>query len=111
MSLTGEQIAALLLQQCDDPNPEGANVIRVSEGFSYTWDASPFVGSRVDAGGISFDRVPVEPAEAYRVAPNSYLANGGSVFSMFTEGTDRRGGMIDLDAPIAYSAAVGYILP
>ena len=44
----------------------------------------------------------VDPEATYRVTVNSYLADGGSDFSVLTEGTERTGGMIDLDALTAY---------
>ena len=109
MSLTGAQIDTLLEQQFDDP--ERANVLQVSEGFSYTWDAAQPVGSRVDPDSISIDGVPVDPTTTYRITVNSYLAGGGSGFSVLTEGTDRTGGMIDIDALIAYFADVGDVPP
>ena len=111
MSLTGEHFDALLQQQFDDPDPDRANVLQVSEGFSYTWDAAQRAGSRVDAASISIDGVAVDPTETYRVTVNSYLADGGSGFSVLTEGRNRTGGMIDLDALIAYLAGAGDVSP
>ena len=111
MSLTGAQIDALLEQQFDGDDPERANVLQVSRGLSYTWDASQPAGSRVDASIISIDGVAVEPGATYRVTVNSFLADGGSGFSVLTEGTDRTGGMIDLDALIAFFAAEGRVSP
>ena len=109
MSLTGAQIDTLLEQQLDDP--ERTNVLQVSEGFSYTWDAAQPAGSKVDPVSISIDGVPVDPTATYRITVNSYLAGGGSGFSVLTEGTDRTGGMIDLDALIAYFGDAGDVPP
>ena len=109
MSLTGAQIDTLLEQQLDDP--ERTNVLQVSEGFSYTWDAAQPAGSRVDPASISIEGVTVDPTATYRITVNSYLAGGGSGFSVLTEGTDRTGGMIDLDALIAYFADAGDVSP
>ena len=111
MSLTGAQIDMLLEQQLDNPDPDRGNVLQVSRGFSYTWDGSQPAGSRVDAATISVDGVAVDPADVYRVTVNSYLADGGSGFSVFTEGTERTGGMIDLDALIAYFEEAGNVSP
>ena len=54
------------------------NVLQVSKGFSYTWDAAQPPGSWVDATSISIDGVEVDPNSSYRVTVNSYLADGGS---------------------------------
>ena len=68
-------------------------------------------GSRVDASSISIDGVAVDPDATYRVTVNSYLADGGSGFSVLTEGTERTGGMVDLDALIAYFGSAGEVSP
>lgn len=111
MTLSGTQLDALLEQQFDQADVESANMLQVSAGFSYAWDAAKPPGERVDASSISIDGVMVDPDAAYRVTVNSYLADGGSGFSVLTEGTQRTGGMIDLDALIAYFDSVGEVSP
>ncbi len=111
MSLTGSQVDALLEQQFGGADVESRNVLQVSQGFVYTWDAAKPPGDRVDASGISIDGVKVDPDARYRVTVNSYLADGGSGFSVLTEGTERTGGMIDIDALAAYFASAGVVSP
>ena len=111
MTLTGAQIDALLEQQFEGADPDRANVLQVSRGFSYTWDASQPAGSRVNIATISIDGVAVDPTATYRVTVNSFLADGGSGFSVLTEGTERTGGMIDLDALIAHFDGAGKVAP
>ena len=111
MTLTGAQIDALLEQQFDDADTGYGNMLQVSEGFTYTWDAAAKAGSKVDIAGIEIDGVAVKPGGRYRVAVNSYLAHGGSGFSILEEGTERTGGEIDLDALIAYFAKAGAMAP
>lgn len=111
MSLTGVQVDALLEQQFGGADVESRNVLQVSKGFVYTWDAAKPLGDRVDASGISIDGVKVDPEALYRVTVNSYLADGGSGFSVLTEGTERTGGMIDLDALTAYFDSAGVVSP
>ena len=41
---------------------------------------------------------PIDPAGRYRVTVNSFLASGGDGFRVLAEGTERRGGMVDVDA-------------
>ena len=111
MTLTGAQIDALLEQQFDDSDTGYGNMLQVSAGFSYTWDAAAPVGTKVNASSIAIDGVAVEHDGHYRVAVNSYLAGGGSGFSVLEEGTDRAGGEIDLDALVAYFAQDGVVSP
>ena len=109
MTLTGAQIDALLEQQFNDSDTGYGNMLQVSGGFSYTWDAAAPVGSRVDASSIAVDGVALESGGRYRVTDNSYLADGGSGFSVLEEGTERTGGEIDLDALVAYFAGAGAV--
>ena len=82
MTLTGAQIDDLLEQQFDDSDTGDAIILQVSAGFSYTWDAASPVGSRVDASSIAIDGAAMDPGGRYRVTVNSYLADGGSGFSV-----------------------------
>jgi 5'-nucleotidase len=46
----------------------------------------------------------VDPAASYRITVNSFLADGGDLFSVLREGTDRLSGAVDTDALEAYLA-------
>ena len=111
MTLTGAQIHALLEQQFRRDDPQYNRLLQVSEGFSYTWDAGQPVGLKVDASTIMIEGEVVDPEKSYRVTVNSYLAGGGSGFSILTEGVDRTGGPIDVDALVAYFASSGPVEP
>lgn len=52
----------------------------------------------MDAASIKIGDARVDPAAAYRVATNSFLATGGDGFSVFNQGTDQVGGAVDIDA-------------
>ena len=82
MTLTGAQIDALLEQQFNDSDTGYGNMLQVSAGFSYTWDAAAPVGSSVDASSIAVDGIALESGGRYRVTVNSYLADGGGGFSV-----------------------------
>ena len=110
-SLTGAQIDALLEAQFREPTDYASDVLQVSRGFSYTWDAARPVGERVDPSTIAIDGIPVEPAATYRVTVNSFLADGGDGFAVLREGTERAGGEIDLDALIAYFSTASPVGP
>ena len=111
MTLTGAQIHALLEQQFRRDDPQYNRLLQVSEGFSYTWDAGQLAGSKVDASTITIEGEVVDPEKSYRVTVNSYLADGGSGFSILMEGVDRTGGPIDVDALVAYFASSGPVEP
>ena len=111
MSLTGAQIDALLEHRFDDPEAGSRGVLQVSEGFSYTWDAAQPIGSRVDEWIIAIDGAVLDPDATSRVTVNSYLADGGSGFSVLATGTERTGGEIDLDALAAYFASASAVAP
>ena len=102
LTLTGAQIREALESQLRGPagNPK---YLQPSEGFTYTWDASAPAGSRVR--DVKLDGEPIDPAAAYRVTVNSFLAEGGDGYDAITEGTHRVGGGQDIDALIAYLGA------
>ena len=111
MTLTGQQIDELLEQQFRPGEITTRGILQVSQGFSYAWDGAQPAGSRVDISSITINGMAVDPAASYRVAVNSFLADGGSGFSVFLEGTDRTGGMIDLEALEAYFAGTEIVAP
>ena len=98
MSLTGEQIRQALEQQFDScSNTVSApRILQVSEGFSYRFDRSQPAGRRVSELRLNGRRL--EMSQHYRVGLQSYLGSGGDNFSIFTQGIDVVGGMLDLDA-------------
>jgi 5''-nucleotidase/2'',3''-cyclic phosphodiesterase and related esterases len=55
--------------------------------------------------------VAVDPSATYRITVNSFLADGGDRFTVLTEGGDRLGGDIDLDALEAYFVAHSPVAP
>jgi 5'-nucleotidase len=102
MSLTGAQIEKILERQWkDQAHPK---VLQVSHGFSYAWDPDGKPGDRVDPKTIQLDGKTLDPKATYRVTVNSFLATGGDGFETFSEGTDRTGGPLGLDALVDYVA-------
>jgi 5'-nucleotidase len=96
MTLTGAQLDTLLELQWQE---DGATrIFAPSRGFSYTWKVSAPVGQKVDPASIRLDGKPVDPQGRYRVTVNNFLASGSDGFRVLAEGTDRRGGMVDVDA-------------
>lgn len=101
MTLSGRQIYDLLNQQwLGQPYPRRLQV----SGLTYVWDAAAAVGDRIVE--VRKDDQPIDPAAAYTVTVNSFLAAGGDNFTVLTQGTDREGGPVDLDALIDYLGAL-----
>jgi 5'-nucleotidase len=100
MTLTGAQIRAVLEQQFQQAFNR---ILQPSAGFTYTWSQSALTGSKVS--NLALDDVPIDPAASYRVSVNNFLADGGDGFTELRNGTNRTGGVVDIDALTAYLAA------
>ena len=109
LSLTGAQLHVLLEQQfkgCTLGYPGGVpvmgqpfnRILQVSKGFSYAWKESGSLCDKVDPASIKINGVPIDPAASYRISVNNYLADGGDQFYVLTQGTNRLGGVLDLEA-------------
>ncbi|AGC48304.1 5'-nucleotidase [Myxococcus stipitatus DSM 14675] len=99
MTLTGAQIEQLLERQWQQSGPNLiTRVLQPSAGFSYAFSASAPLGRRIDPASIQLNGVTLDPAAPYRVTVNSFLASGGDGFDVLTEGKDRLGGAVDIDA-------------
>ncbi|MGY3239023.1 MULTISPECIES: bifunctional metallophosphatase/5'-nucleotidase [unclassified Bradyrhizobium] len=109
MTLSGGQLKDLLEQQWLDP--KRPRILQVSNGFSYTWDASKPFGERVMADKMILNGKPIEPAAGYRVTLNDYLAAGGDGFSAAKQGASPQYGGYDADALFAFFKAHGPIGP
>ena len=98
MDLTGQQIYALLNQQFA-PYQTYDRILQVS-GLSYCWDARRPDNDRIieiRQGGAAIDRTVT-----YTVTVNSFLAEGGDKFSVFTAGRNPVAGPEDLEALVSY---------
>jgi 5'-nucleotidase len=108
MTLTGDQIKTMLEQQFTDVK---ATIMQPSAGFSYAYSASAPVGSKIDFASIQLNGKPLVATQTYRVAVNNFLATGGDGLKVLTSGVERIGGMIDIDALVAYFGASSPISP
>jgi len=104
MDLTGEQIDTMLEEQWSQEEDGSTKFLflGVSEGFGYSYSESAEIGEKVDPDSITLNGEAIDPAGTYRVTVNNFLADGGDGFSVLTEGTDRIGGGVDLDAFTSY---------
>ena len=106
LTLTGAQLKDVLEQQWQ---PAGPRILQVSSTLHYSWSRAAPTGSKVS--DLRIDGVPVDPAATYRVSVNNFLAGGGDGFTDFSAGTDVTGGPVDLDAFLAYLAAMPRLAP
>lgn len=107
VTITGAQLKTVLEQQFDNPTSNTQRILQVSQGFSYSYSKAASVGSKVIASSMKLDGKTVDPAAKYRVTVNSFLADGGDNFLELAKGTERLGGVIDLDALESYLLKLG----
>jgi len=100
MDLTGDQIYTLLEQQFP-PNQTGNPRILQVSGLKYTYDESLSGDQRITSLTTT-DGVPIDRAETYKVAVNSFIATGGDNFTVLKEGQNVTTIGSDLDALEAY---------
>ena len=108
-TLTGSQLKDMLEQQWLDA--KRPRILQVSNGFSYSWDASKPFGERIMADKMTLNGKPIEPAAGYRVTVNDYLAVGGDGFTIAKQGASPQYGGYDADALFAFFRAHGPIGP
>ena len=111
LTMTGAQIKSVLEEQWQ---PAGSArpflKLGVSDGLVYSYDPTAAQGSRITS--ITFDGAPLDPAAAYTVAANSFLAGGGDNFATFKGIEDKRDtGKIDLQSMVDWFDANGTAAP
>lgn len=115
ISMTGAQIEQVLEQQFQNNTitglPEVRLLLGVSDGLTYTYELSRPFGDKIDPATLQLNGVTLDPAATYRVAVNSFLADGGDAFTAFTQGTDRVVWGEDLPALIDYLGANSPVAP
>ncbi|MCL4561490.1 MAG: bifunctional metallophosphatase/5'-nucleotidase [Chloroflexi bacterium] len=105
MTMSGDVLKLLLEQQWGG----GCARLQISNGFTYTVSQSAPVGARVSE--IKINGVAIDPAANYRIATNNFLSDGGDGCTVFTQGTEKIAGVIDLDALVAYFAVNSPVAP
>jgi 5'-nucleotidase len=96
-TLSGAQLKQLLEQQFINPQ-----LMSPSAGFAFAYDPTRPAGRRI--ASATLDGKPIDPAAAYRVVTNSFMASGGDNYFVLRDGTDRHDVGVDLDALEAYLA-------
>jgi len=105
LDLTGAQLRTVLEQQYQPVPARGSRpmlALGVSDGFTYGWDAAQPQGSRVVPGSMMLNGSPISDTQTVRVGTLNFLADGGDLFTAFKSGTNRVGGIGDLEGLVAY---------
>lgn len=115
MDLTGTQLLRLLEQQWEAPQPAGGRVMQISNGFSYSWDASQpegaarGSGNRVVAGSMMLNGTSIDLNKIYRITVNNFMSTGGDNYTVLTSGSNIQQGYTDIVAGEAYFRKLGTI--
>lgn len=117
VTLTGAQLKDILTRQWQSTGDRPKLHLGVSKGFTYEYtEDAPLAGQTASRSGhivsMSLDGKKISDADTFTVVTNSFLANGGDGFTPFAQGTARTDtGQVDLDATLAYAAAVKPMAP
>ena len=98
LTLTGSQIKQMLEDQ-QSPGRTGPSFLIPSSSLTYRWAAKADYGQRVQ--DLRVAGTPINASSDYRLAVNSFLADGGDGVVMLQQGRNRLGGELDIDALIA----------
>ena len=111
ITLTGAQLKTVLEQQFTGFMGQTATrILQPSAGFTYSYDSTQALGSRVS--NMALNGTPIDPAAAYRVTVNNFLADGGDGFTSLTAGTNRETQTgFDVDALANYIGANSPVAP
>jgi 5'-nucleotidase len=104
LEMTGADLGHLLEQQFGDASPATIrqSLLIPSAGFTFSYDRSRPPGQRITA--MALDGRPIDPAAAYRVTVNNFLASGGDGFTVLTTARPVGDAGLDLDALEAWIA-------
>jgi 5'-nucleotidase len=89
----------------------------VSNGFSYTWDASqpegaaPGKGQRVLVESMKLNGEPIDMNRSYRITVNNFMASGGDNYTVLRQGRNRQDGEIDSVVTKLYFRVKGLVVP
>jgi 5'-nucleotidase len=102
LTYTGAQIKEVLEEQfAGYAGQTVGKFLQVSAGFTFSYDTTKPLGQRIVS--MALGGTPIDPAAAYRVTMNDFLANGGDGFVGLKIGTGRATAPgFDVDALVAY---------
>jgi 5'-nucleotidase len=117
LTLGAQELKDALEEQFAGCRGQPAATTRVmlpSAGFKFTWDGARACDARIRTATLTTAKgtekivedgaIVGDPARAFRVTVNSYMAEGGDGFSTFARAARQSGGPQDIDAFVAYMA-------
>jgi len=110
ITLTGDQIKQVLEQQFDNPRPGERSMLQVSNGFTYEYRNTGPAGQHVDASSIVIQGRRLEPSDRVRVAAPDFVIDSG-LYPALRAGAERKAGVIDIDALVAYVKTHSPLVP
>ncbi len=109
-TLTGAQLLTLLDEQWI--GKKEVELLGISQGLTYTWDASkPDGASKVVPGSVKYNGAPIDPTADYRVTVDAFMSDGGDGYVVLRQGRNKTAGMVDLQALDAYITAKSPLAP
>jgi 5'-nucleotidase len=105
MDLKGGEILELLEQQFIGCGREQPRILQISASLRYQVKKSGPICHKVEPKSIMIEGKALDFSQVYRVAANSFLAEGGDGFRLFSQGTNRQTGIADIDALTNYLKA------
>ena len=108
VTLTGDAIRRVLEQQF---HANGATILQVSKGFTYSYRLKAEPGRHVDPASMQINGARISPSARVRVAASDFLIDGGDGFTVLSEGTNRQAAGLDIDAFVAYVRAHSPVEP
>lgn len=105
MTLTGAQIKAVLEDSYAVPLPSSGRRRVLSPNADLRWRHDPHAPVGEQVKDITLRGQALQMHTPYRVAVSSFLADSGDRYTVFSEGTERTQGPLDIDALEAYVRA------
>ncbi|MGN1055637.1 MAG: bifunctional metallophosphatase/5'-nucleotidase [Comamonas sp.] len=105
MTLTGAQIKALLEDTYAVPLSSSGRKRVLSPNAALSWRHAQHAPVGQQVQDIRLRGQPLDMQAPYRVVVSSFLANSGDRYTVFSQGTERTQGPLDIDALEAYVRA------
>lgn len=105
VDFTGAQLLQVLDEQLSGDNEALPRILQVSSGFTYTLDMTKSGAARVVADSVKINGKPLDTSAHYKVAINSYLAEGKDGFPTAAKGQDSEATGADITALETYIRA------
>ncbi|MCG7372830.1 bifunctional metallophosphatase/5'-nucleotidase [Pseudomonas luteola] len=97
LTLSGAQLYQLMEEQWS--SDDSANLMQVSEGFSYRWNPAGKPGQKVVSGSMKLNGQPIRLDRDYRITVNNFMAQGGDGLETLKHARHvQETGILDVDA-------------